>query len=240
MNRFAAACTTSLIALLFALPVMAAEPASKDVAPGSPATTAAPKTTDTSKPSVNEPSAPSAPATSVPAAPGTTAPSTAPTTPASSPNIQRARIGYVDLLRIAAESNEGKTASAQLKAKSEKLRAKIEARQKQIEKQKSAIEAKLESMSQKERAAKAKEFQKKVEEYQKLVRNSDEEMRELQDKYTESVYDSIKDVAVEYAVTNGYDAVLAKKEMLYLSSQADSRDLTDQIIAKLNQRKKTK
>ncbi|WP_236021772.1 OmpH family outer membrane protein [Geomesophilobacter sediminis] len=233
MKKIASLSTTALIAVMLSLPVQAADTAAK----GS-ATNTAPVAAPTAA------AAPNAPAPAVPApGPAASAPSTAPagaTTATSAAPALRLKIGYVDLAKVGEESKEGKTAIVQLKARSEKLRAKIEARQKSLEKQKAAIEAKIETMTAKEKAAKSKEFQKKVEEYQKLVRSSEEEMRNMQDKYTETLFEKIKDIVSQYAVTHGYDAIVAKKEALYLSPGVDTKDLTDEIVAELDKRKKTK
>lgn len=173
--------------------------------------------------------------------PAATTPAAAPATNVKGPAKEESvKIGFVDLTQVAADTNEGKAATAALKARSKKLTIKIEAKQKQIEKQKAAIEAKLPSMSPKERAAKAKEFQKKMEEYQNLVRSSDQEMKEMQEKLTEQMYQQIKNAAIDYGKSHGFAAVMVKKETLYLAASVDSKDLSDEITAILNKKPESK
>ena len=185
------------------------------------------------------PAAPVAPV-AVPATPVAAPASAAPAAVAAPAPMAALKLGYVDMAKIAAETESGKAATAALKPRSLKLSAKIEAKQKQIEKQKAAIEAKLETMSTKERAAKAKEFQKKMEEYQKLVRASDLEMQEMQEKLTTDIYQTIQKAATAYGKSHGYAAVLVKKEVLYLADIPEPKDLTDEIAALLNQKPASK
>jgi outer membrane protein len=180
----------------------------------------------------------SKPAVTTPAAATAAAPAT-PNTPAvaaATAKEQAARMGSIDMAKIAAESTEGKAAATTLKAKSAKLRAKIEAKQKQLEKQKEAIESKLEGMSAKERAAKGKEFQKKMEEYQKLVRASEEEMQQLQEKLTADLYKKIKSAATAYAKSHDILAVVEQKAMLYVTDKVETKDLTEEIAGALNEK----
>jgi outer membrane protein len=220
MNKFAALILGSALTALIASTALAASTTPPDPGTAKPAAA-------TSAPAA------AAPATAMPAA-------TAAAEPATGAKEQTPKIGYVDMLQIASETDSGKASTATLKAKSGKLSAKIEAKQKQLEKQKTAIEAKIESFSAKERAAKAKEFQKKVEEYQKLVRSSDQEMQELQEKLTNDLYKAIKAAATEYGKSHGYAAVLAKKDILYLADSPEPKDLTEEISALLDKKPKSK
>ncbi|HBA86609.1 MAG TPA: porin [Geobacter sp.] len=193
-----------------------------------------------------EASKPAAPAATAPA-PSTAAPAQPAAAPAPATAAQPAaamapevKLGYVTASRIATESAEGKASAATLKAKSEKLKAKIEARQKALEKLKSAAEAKLPTMSPTERAAKGKELQKKFEDWQKLVRSSETEMQELQDKLMTELYQKIKKASADYAMANGYTALIEEKAVLYIVDTIRPKDVTDDIVELLNQKKPSK
>jgi len=160
--------------------------------------------------------------------------------PATVTTNQSVKIGYIDMSKIASETDKGKAVTVALKARSGKLRTKIEARQKQIEKQKTAIEAKIASLTPKQREAKAKEFQKKMEDYQKLVRASDLEMQELQEKLTTDLFNAVKKAASDYGKSHGYAAVVSKKDFLYQADTPEPKDLTEEISAILDQKQKSK
>src|SRR5512137_1621920 len=63
--------------------------------------------------------------------------------PEAAPAQPALRLGHVDLMRIAADSETGKAGQAQLGELKKKLQGQVENKRKQLEKQKAAIEAKL-------------------------------------------------------------------------------------------------
>jgi outer membrane protein len=143
---------------------------------------------------------------------------------------QSIRIGYVDMVKAATECTQGKAAVAEMKVKTDKYKGQIEAKQKQLEKQKTAIEAKIETMTPQQRAAKAKEFQKKVEEFQKYVQNAEKEMRAKEEDLSGKIFKALEKAAADYGKANGYAAVVAKKELLYVGTGIESKNLTEEII----------
>ncbi len=149
--------------------------------------------------------------------------------------VAATRLGYVDITRIAAESEQGKALKVLLTTKRDKLQAIIDGKKKQIEKLKVSIEAKVAKMSPQQREAKSKEFQKKVEEFQKFARASEEEFFALQDKETRTLYGAIEQAAVAHGKANDYAAIAVKKELLYVGSSVVPQDVTDALIKELNQ-----
>lgn len=149
--------------------------------------------------------------------------------------VQAARIGYVDIVRIATESEQGKALKTLLTQRKEILQEKLDKKKTQIEKLKTSIEAKIATLSPQQREAKAKEFQKKVEAFQKLAQTSEEELITLQEKETKKLYDAIEQAAMDQGAADGFAAIVVKKEMLYVSSSADAQDVTDTLIKTLNQ-----
>jgi outer membrane protein len=151
------------------------------------------------------------------------------------PIVQNARIGYVDLARIASESDRGKALKALLTARRETLQGKIDGKKKSIEKLKTTISAKIETMTPQQREAKSKEFRKKVEEFQAFAQTSEEELVALQGKETKKLYDAVEQESVAYGKANGFTAIVVKKDLLYLGSSVDAQDVTDALISALNQ-----
>lgn len=171
---------------------------------------------------------PITPALTTPAAPSEPAQKTA--TPAPAP-----RIGYVDFVRIANESERGKALKSLLTARKDKLQVKIDGKTKQIEKLKASIEAKIATMSPAQREAKSKEFQKKLEEFQKLAQASEEELRTLQDTESRALYEAVEQAATAHGAANGFAAIIVKKEVLYLGTPVDVQDVTGALITALDQ-----
>lgn len=174
------------------------------------------------------------------APPQMAAPAPAEAAPKAAAAALTARIGYVDMTKIATESEQGKALKTLLTTKKDKLQGKIDVKKKQIEKLKASIEAKIAKMTPQQREAKSKEFQKKVGELQKLARESEEEFVSLQDKETEALFKTIEQSAVAYGKANGFAAIVAKKEMLYVGSSVETQDVTEALIKELNQAGKKK
>jgi len=143
---------------------------------------------------------------------------------------QHMRLGHVDVARIAAESATAKDGQAQVAELKNKLQKQIEAKKKQLEKQKTAIEAKLKTMTTQQREAKAKEFQKKVEDLQKFIVNAEKELQARQEELSEKLFKAVEQASAELGKAKGLALVIVKRELLYLGSGVDARDVTDDVI----------
>ncbi len=172
------------------------------------------------------------PALSPSAPPSVAAPSDAAETPAAT--SQSTRIGYVDITRIGSEAERGKKLKELLSNKKDVLQGKIDVKKKQLEKLKTSIEAKIATLTPTQRRAKSEEFQKKMEEFQKFARASEEELYSLQEKEMKELYDAIEQAAVAHGKANAFAAIVIKKELLYIGSSVDAKDVTDDLIKALN------
>jgi outer membrane protein len=140
------------------------------------------------------------------------------------------RLGHVDLARIAAESETGKTGQSKLAELKKALQGKIENKRKQLEKQQTAIEAKLKTLTPQQRDAKAKEFQKKVEEFQKFGLNAEKELQAKQEEFSDKLFKAIEQASAELGKAKGLALVVIKRELLFLGSGVDVQDVTDGVI----------
>jgi len=144
------------------------------------------------------------------------------------------KIGYIDLRKLAAESDAGKAATKELQEKTEKLQARIKEKEKQLEKLKASLEAKAATMSLEKRGAKAKEFQKKVEEYRDFARKSEKEMRARDDELSLKIIEKIEKVVRDYGKANGFSVIAANRELLYVEEGITPKDLTEEVLPLLN------
>lgn len=150
------------------------------------------------------------------------------------------RLGHVDLARVAAESETGKTGQAELADLRTKLQGKIESKRKQLEKHQAALEAKLKTFTPAQREAKAKEFQKKVEEFQKYGINAEKELQGKQEEFSVKLYKAIEQASAELAKAKGLAIVVIKRELLFLGSGVDAQDVTDGIITMIDAKQQKK
>lgn len=149
---------------------------------------------------------------------------------------KRFRIGYVDIMKIAAESDAGKVAKAHFEAKADRYKAQIDTKQKLLEKQKATLEAKLPTYSPEQRAAKIKAYEKKVEELRKMLQKADQEMRPMQEELIKEVYAKIEGAAQAYGAEKGFSAIIEKRELLYLGKDIDAEDVTAALIKELDKK----
>jgi outer membrane protein len=150
------------------------------------------------------------------------------------------KIGYVDLTRFGTETEAGKAAREKVRKKSERLESQVNARQKQLEKQKAALQIKLPSLSPKEQEAKAKEFEKKVDELRKFLQNAEKEMKGFEAEVTRQLYQDIEEAASAFGKTNGYDAIVVKRELLFVGNGVEGQDVTAGVLKLMNVRKEKK
>jgi outer membrane protein len=146
-------------------------------------------------------------------------------------------VGYVDVLRVAEQSDAGKVAKAHFESKADRHKAQIDTKQKLLEKQKTTLESKLRTYTPEQRVAKIKEYEKKVDELRKLLEKADKEMRPMQEELIKDIYGKIEKVARDYGAANGFAVILQKRELLYLGNNVDAEDVTDILIKELNNTK---
>ena len=144
------------------------------------------------------------------------------------------RLGHVDLARIAAESETGKTGQAKLADLKKKLQGQIEAKRKSLEKQQAAIQSKLKTFSPQQREAKAKEFQKKVEDFQRFGVNAEKELQAKQEEFSAKLFKAIEMASAELGKAKNLALVMIKREVLYLGSGVDAQDVTEDVIKKID------
>lgn len=177
-------------------------------------------------------------ATATPLAPAVVAPVppavTEPTATLSSPSEKRFRLGYVDIMKIAGESEAGKVAKAHFEAKADRYKVQIDTKQKMLEKQKANLEAKLPTYSPEQRAAKIKAYEKKVAELRKMLQKVDQEMRPMQEELIKEVYAKIEGAAQRYGAENSFSAIIEKRELLYLGKGIDAEDVTEALIKEID------
>lgn len=172
------------------------------------------------------------PAAVVPESPAASAPMAV----APAPSEKKFRIGYVDIMKVAGESDAGKVAKSHFEAKADRYKAQIDTRQKMLEKQKANLEAKLPDYTPEQRAAKIKGYEKKVEELRRMLQKADQEMRPMQEELLKEVYAKIESAAQKYGAEKGFAAIIEKRQLLYLGKEISAEDVSEALIDELNKK----
>ncbi len=178
------------------------------------------------------PAPPTAPA-AIPAP----APVAAPVKPAETPVPQATtHLGYVDMARVAAESETGKSGKSELLEMKKKLQGQIDSKRKQLDKMRSSLEASFKTLSPQQREAKAKEFQKKVDDFQKFGQNAEKQLQEKEMAFTDKLYKAIEQASADLGKAKGLALVVIKRELLFLNNGVDAQDVTDEMIRKVDKK----
>jgi len=148
----------------------------------------------------------------------------------------RFRVGYADIMKIAAESDAGKVAKTHFEAKADRYKAQIDTKQKLLEKQKANLEAKLPTYTPEQRTIKIKAYEKKVEELRKMLQKADQEMRPMQEELLKEVYGKIEAAARAYGDASGFSIIIEKRELLFLGKGIDAEDVTEALIKEINRK----
>jgi outer membrane protein len=198
MRRFTVAVVLSLA--LGAVPTFALAQA-KPTTPPAPATQ---KPTTPPPAAMQKPATPPAPQVAPPAAPPA-----APQPPRPFP--EGAKIAYMNIPRIAAESSEGKASTSRVNALREKKLAELNAKNKQLE----TAQQKLSSgglLSEEARAATQKEVEKVQVEITRLQQDAEAEMQEMQQQLQLEFQRRLSPVIQQLAVEKGLHILLSQTD----------------------------
>lgn len=141
------------------------------------------------------------------------------------------KIGYVDLSRAFSEYNKTKGYDKNL---GDKEKAYTADRDKRVADLK-AFQDKLNLLNDKEREAKGAQLQDKVKAFQDYDRQKQADLRKEQEEKMKEILKDIEEAVKEYSEKEGYTIVLNDRVLVY---QTKSMDITDQVIAILNNSKR--
>jgi outer membrane protein len=175
-----------------------------------------------------------APATAKPAAPAAPAPAPAPAAPAVLPFPEGAKIAFVVLQRVVAESAEGKQASARVQALQQKKVAELNERQKAAQGLQEKLDTRGAVMSEAARADLTKQVERANVDMQRATQDAQAEVQELQQQLQEEfqrrIAPIIEAVGKErglYYIFNGPDSGLVWADA--------SLDITNDVVKKFDQ-----
>jgi Skp family chaperone for outer membrane proteins len=170
-----------------------------------------------------KPGAAAPPATQKPAAPAPVA--------APMPFPEGAKIAYIDIQAIAANSAEGKSSTAKVKALQEKKLAELGAKNKQVE----AAQAKANQsvLSEEARAAASKDVERLNVEIQRLQQDAESEMNDLQQQLQADFQRKLSPVIQQMAVEKGLQILLSRADAGIVWAEPGI-DLTAEVIKRFD------
>jgi outer membrane protein len=144
------------------------------------------------------------------------------------------KLGSVDLVKVAQESEAGKKAMGELKGIADKYQDALKTRQTKLEKLQAALAEKGKSLSPAKRSVKEKELQQIFLEYQQYAKNAQQEFAKKETELSKPIRDDLEKLVKEYGRTNGYTAIAHKEGLIYIDSKNEVKELTDDILKQFN------
>lgn len=148
-------------------------------------------------------------------------------------------LGFVDLQKALQTVEAGKNAKSQLEKDVTSKKAELEKQQTTFQKEMEQFEKKAAIMNESAKAAKQAELQKKLVDLQKLAQQSQMELSNKERELTKPIIDELKTIVEGLGKEKSLAMVVEKNEGAVLYAENGS-DLTEQVIARFNERNKGK
>ena len=156
---------------------------------------------------------------------------------AASARAAEMKIGYVDLQRALNESEAGKAAKERFKVQVDKLQVDLKKKKDQLDGMKEQLEKKASVMKPDEARNLESDYQKKLRDFERAYKDSQGELQQKDNELTVELLKELQVVIEEFGKEQGYSIILEQSSSSVLYGAADL-DLTEQIIARYNARKK--
>lgn len=143
------------------------------------------------------------------------------------------KIGYVDLQRALNESNSGKKAKAEFKAKVDGLEKQLKAKKDEIDRLKAQLEKQSVVLADNERRKLEGDFQHKQLDLKRRFEDSQVELQKKDAELTGKILKGLQKIVKELGDSRGYDLILelGASPVLYYKK---GDDLTDEVLEQYN------
>lgn len=142
------------------------------------------------------------------------------------------KLGYVDIQRALAETDEGKAAKAQLQAMLQNKQKEIDSEQEALRKEKDLLEKQASAMSEDTRTQKAQAFQAKVMQLAQKFEKEKQAMQLQQQQALNGILEKMEKVVKDIATRENITMVFDKSSGLVYAPA--SLDLTNELIRSYN------
>ena len=147
------------------------------------------------------------------------------------------KVGFVDLQKVIDSSEEGKRAQEQMKQKAAQLEEEAKKMQTEFETAKADYEKQLSSdmLTPEAKSEKRDEISRMERDYTRFVRDSQSELRMMEQRSLKQLLENVGKIVVEYGKNNNFTLILEAGNILYGSEQIE---ITNDIITLYNSREK--
>lgn len=147
------------------------------------------------------------------------------------------KIGYVDLQRALNESEAGKAAKERFKVQVDRLQVDLKKKKDALDSMKEQLDKKASVMKPDEARSMESDYQKKLRDFERAYKDSQGELQQKDNELTVDLLKELQVVIEEFGKEQGYSIILEQSSSSVLYGAPDL-DLTEQVIARYNARKK--
>ena len=144
------------------------------------------------------------------------------------------KIGFVDLQRVIDASKEGTRAQEDIKNKAGELEEQARKMQDEMTAMKTELDQQYDMLTPEARNQKRDEMSKLQRDYERFVRDSQSELRVIEQRALKQLLEELGKLVVEYGQANNFTVILEAGNILYGAPQIE---LTEQIIELYNSKK---
>jgi len=140
-----------------------------------------------------------------------------------------AKIAYINIKRVFNESKRGQKEKEAFTAKVNAKKKEVDKKQEEFKVFNEGLEKKAPMLSEQARRDKEKEYQQKAKELEWLVKDSNEELRKLEQQMLDKLMKSLQKVVEKLGAQENYTLILEEtaSSILYAPKEMD---ITDQVI----------
>jgi len=109
----------------------------------------------------------------------------------------------------------------------EKTRKEKEA---ELNKMKSSLEKQITQLTHEELSSKNKDLEGKIKVYREFIKQSQKELNDKNEEYTNNIVDTIKRLTKEFASKNNYNMVVVKSSLVYNNEKNQLVDITADVL----------
>ncbi|MDT0675368.1 OmpH family outer membrane protein [Autumnicola musiva] len=149
-------------------------------------------------------------------------------------SCNKEKTAYVDTTKLIQEYKEMQEVEAEFTSKSDSVRAQLDSAARAFQQEVQAYQAEMNSMSQSDRQEKEQELMQKQQMLQQQQQMQGGQLREQSDAVIDSIVTKVKDYVKDYGQENNYTYIFGSNESASIMYAKDGKDLTEEILEKLN------
>ncbi|MCM4159215.1 OmpH family outer membrane protein [Antarcticibacterium flavum] len=145
------------------------------------------------------------------------------------------KTAYVDTTRLIQEYTEMQEVEAEFNTRSESVKTQLDSLARGFQQEVQEYQANMGSMTTAQRQEIEEELMRKQQTIQQQQQRMGNQLRQESDVVIDSIVDKVKDYVRDYGQENGYTYIFGSNESANIMYAKEGRDITDEVLEKLNE-----